>query len=99
MKILLVTLAFAAASLTTMAANAQGVNYHSAQQAGKVWGDKMEVDTRDRKPATTAELNAARVRHAAEYNRLLESVGRKNAERWLGMQAQQDRRERTAARR
>lgn len=99
---------FAFALLATLSipgtsAQAQGVNYIQAQQAGKVWGDKISENNRkaaaqgrgmDQRAPTPAELNAARALHRSDYDRLVNSVGTKNADKWLDWRARADRRDR-----
>ncbi len=76
------------------------VDYHKAQQAGKVWRDRNDENIRkaraeergDRKnsqgiaydaPLTDADRSYVRAMHQADYDRLVRSVGRDNADRWL----------------
>lgn len=95
-------LAAALALAASLPVTAQ-VNYHQAQQAGKVWGDKIGENNRQaarernaRKnsegvrydaPLTAADLAAARTASRADYDRLVDSVGPKNANRWLEFEA------------
>lgn len=88
-------------------AGAQGVDYHKAQQAGKVWGDKLDENNRQRARARQASVNSEGVAYnapitaadrdrflaanRADYDRLLRSVGRKNADKWLEIRARQER--------
>ena len=91
-------------------ASAQGVDYHKAQQAGKVWGDKISENNRQSAADRNARVNSEGVRYDApltasdraaalaanrvEYQRLLNSVGKKNADRWLDFKARRDRAQR-----
>lgn len=100
-KFIFITL-LSAAWIAPSVAQAQ-VNYHQAQQAGKVWGDKIgENNRQDAKarnakknsqgirydaPLTTADMEAAKARKPADYQRLYDSVGKKNADRWLEFEA------------
>lgn len=82
---------------------AQAVDYHKAQQAGKVWERKMELGRngqRDRTnsqgvpydaPLTEADLAITRRNNPGSYEELVRSVGTKNADRWLEMKARIDR--------
>lgn len=84
-------------AFTTVPALAQ-VDYHKAQQAGKAWerkqGSNRARASADRRPATRTEMDRARARHRSEYDRLIRSVGTKNADLWLGFKARQMRRTR-----
>lgn len=95
---------------TATPAVAQGVDYHRAQQAGKVWGDKIDENNRQNAAARNARTNSEGVRYdapltaadratalaanRADYDKLLNSVGRKNADRWLDFKARRARAER-----
>ncbi len=95
---------------TAIPARAQGVDYHRAQQAGKVWGDKIDENNRQGAAARNARTNSQGVRYdapltasdratsltanRADYDELLNSVGKKNAERWLDFKARRERAER-----
>jgi len=87
------------------------VDYHKAQQAGKVWRDrnaenvrKARADERGARvnsqgvaydaPLTDADRVLARNLYRADYDRLVRSVGRENAERWLEFTARRVRSER-----
>lgn len=87
------------------------VDYHKAQQAGKVWRDrnaenvrKARADERGARvnsegvpydaPLTDADRDLARSLHRADYDRLVRSVGKDNAERWLEFTARRVRSER-----
>lgn len=90
--------AFAAAASAAAPAAAQ-VDYHKAQQAGKVWERKSGQNDRrgprrpvDNRPITAAERSAALTRHRADYDRLVRSVGTDNADKWLGFKVRQMRR-------
>jgi hypothetical protein len=97
---LIVATAFAATPSITQA---QGVDYHKAQQAGKVWRDKQNENNRKRgreakvnsagiaenAPISAADRQRFLATHQADYDRLLRSVGRKNAELWLSMRLPQ----------
>ena len=88
-------------------AQAQGVDYHKAQQAGKVWERKQTENNRERARSRQTSMNsegiafnaplsrADRERFLAAnrpgYDRLVRSVGRSNADRWLEMRARQER--------
>ena len=81
---------------TAVPASAQGVDYHRAQQAGKVWGDKINENNRQNAAARNARTNSQGVRYdapltasdratslaanRADYDKLLNSVGKKNAD-------------------
>lgn len=91
-------------------ASAQGVDYHKAQQAGKVWGDKINENNRQKAAARNARRNSQGIRYdapltasdratalaanQADYRKLLNSVGKKNADRWLDFKARRARAER-----
>ena len=95
---------------TSVSAQAQGVDYHKAQQAGKVWGDKVSENNRRNAAARNARVNSQGVRYdapltaadrqaalaanRAQYQKLLNSVGKKNAERWLEFKARSHRAQR-----
>jgi hypothetical protein len=76
------------------------VNYHRAQQAGKVWERKQNEANRKQRakargarqqqkrgPLSAKERAAALAANRADYNRLVRSVGKKNADRWLEFKA------------
>lgn len=87
------------------------VDYHKAQQAGKVWRDRNAENVRKARaderrtrvnsqgvaydaPLTDADRSLARDLYRADYDRLVRSVGRDNAERWLEFTARRVRSER-----
>lgn len=88
-------------------ASAQAVDYHKAQQAGKVWerkqGDRARQQSRQRNqkansegvaygaPLTASDLERARRANRQDYERLMRSVGQKNAEKWLEFKARKER--------
>ena len=88
-----------------MPAAAQGVDYHKAQQAGKVWERKQLERSREGRrgdrtnsqgveydaPLTDADLEATRRNNPGAYEKLERSVGKKNADRWLEMKARIER--------
>lgn len=90
-------------TLAAAPAAAQGVDYHRAQQAGKVWRDRADENNRrdaaagKRRtnsagvaydaPLTAADRAAALAANRADYQRLHDSVGKKNADRWLDFKA------------
>jgi hypothetical protein len=81
------------------------VDYHRAQQAGKVWERKQGDAIRERRakerrsgravkqrPVSAAERASALRANRAAYDRLVRSVGRKNADRWLDFKVRAARR-------
>jgi hypothetical protein len=87
------------------------VDYHKAQQAGKVWSDRNAENVREARakergarvnsqgvaydaPLTDADRALARSLNQADYDRLVRSVGKDNAERWLEFTARRVRSER-----
>lgn len=95
---------------TATPARAQSVDYHKAQQAGKVWGNKIDENNRRNAAAKNARKNSKGVRYdapltasdratalaanRARYQKLLNSVGKKNADRWLDFEARRVRAQR-----
>lgn len=93
----------ALATLVAQPVRAQGVDYHKSQQAGKVWGDKIDENNRREAKSRNARRNSEGVRYdapltqrdradamaaeRAEYQKLYDSVGKKNADRWLDFKA------------
>lgn len=91
------------ATLVAQPLGAQGVDYHKSQQAGKVWGDKIAENNRRAAQSRNARRNSQGVRYdaplterdraaalaanRADYQRLYDSVGKKNADRWLDFKA------------
>lgn len=100
MKYTFLTIGIALALALTPTAQAQ-VNYHQAQQAGKVWRDKAQdnrrKDARNKgddnyfAALTERDISAARSRHSERYLRMKNSVGKENADRWLEAMARADR--------
>lgn len=106
-SILLCSIALATCIAAFAAPAAAQVNYHSAQQAGKVWGDKVSDNIREERagdqrrvnskgiaydaPLTAADRSLALAENRAGYDRLVDSVGEANAERWLAFKARQAR--------
>ncbi|MFT4934711.1 MAG: hypothetical protein ACI9LT_001397 [Pseudoalteromonas distincta] len=100
-------LIFGASLAIPSVAGAQGVDYHKAQQAGKVWEDKQDENIRERARARQTRVNSQGVAYnaplsaadrerflaanRADYDRLMRSVGRKNADKWLDIRARQER--------
>jgi hypothetical protein len=101
---LIVAMSFAAVPSLVQA---QGVDYHKAQQAGKVWERKQDENNRKRARARQTSVNSEGIAYNAPiskadrdrvlavnrpaYDRLVRSVGRDNAERWLEMSARIER--------
>jgi hypothetical protein len=83
---------------------AQGVDYHKAQQAGRVWQKKglkngrlhRRTETNSKgvaynAPVTDADRQFVLASAGHRYDRLLRSVGKKNADRWLEQMARIER--------
>ncbi|MBT2245881.1 hypothetical protein JQK15_20425 [Sphingobium sp. BHU LFT2] len=97
----IVALATTGSFLTPVPAVAQGVDYHKAQQAGEVWQRKQAENNRravERQgsdayhaPLARGERLVALVKYRDRYNRMVSSVGQKNADSWLGGMARADR--------
>ncbi|WP_191060407.1 hypothetical protein [Geminicoccus harenae] len=101
---LIIAMSFAAVPSMVQA---QGVDYHKAQQAGKVWERKQAENNRNQARSRQTSVNSEGIAYNAplsmadreeflaanrpDYDRLVQSVGRKNADRWLEMRARQER--------
>lgn len=86
-------------------AAAQAVDYHKAQQAGKVWERKQLESGRNGSrgndtnsqgvaydaPLSESDIQATHRNNPGSYERLERSVGKKNADRWLDMRARIER--------
>jgi hypothetical protein len=90
--------------LAPRTAAAQAVDYHRAQQAGKVWERKqLDIDSGQAEdapnsqgiaydaPLTPEDLQITRRNNPGAYEELERSVGKKNADRWLDMKARIER--------